>query len=313
MELKIITPEDRFLKLIEFNYEELKQELSLRLEKYKGLTYTEDEIKLAKTDRATLNKFKDAIETKRKEVKNICLEPYNAFEARIKELVGLVETPIGEIDKQVKGFEETQKQEKKKAIETFFDEKVGDLKEILPFAKLWNPKWLNATPVLSKVKEEISSELDRVNQDLGIIESLNSKFDSEMKRKYFENLVLNEAFAVKTNLEDLEKAGEERKAKQELARKEAEERRSKEELARKELEEQKVKEESERREVVVPHIRQVVKAPEEFAVIEEVIEVPEIEAEPELSEIAFKMWVTEEQRQELRNWIIKNKIKVERV
>jgi len=49
MELKIYNPseENGFLKAIEWNYEELKAELSQKLEDYKGLVYTEEQIKEA--------------------------------------------------------------------------------------------------------------------------------------------------------------------------------------------------------------------------------------------------------------------------
>ena len=70
MELVIYTPtEDQFIKEISFNAEEIKAELAQRLEKYNGLVYNEANIKDAKADRANLNKFKNAIEDKRKEMK----------------------------------------------------------------------------------------------------------------------------------------------------------------------------------------------------------------------------------------------------
>ena len=80
MELKIYNPsEDGFIKPIEWNYEELKAELSQKLEQYKGLVYTEDQIKEAKADRAKLNALATAIDGKRKELKKQCLQPYEQF------------------------------------------------------------------------------------------------------------------------------------------------------------------------------------------------------------------------------------------
>ena len=107
MEFKLINPasENGFIQAIEFNFDELKTELSTRLEKYNNLTYTEETIKQAKDDRAGLNKFKEAIETRRKEIKNLCLKPYNDFEAKVKELTGLIDQPILAIDSQIKNFD----------------------------------------------------------------------------------------------------------------------------------------------------------------------------------------------------------------
>ena len=92
MELKIYNPseENGFLKAIEWNYEELKTELSQKLEDYKGLVYTEEQMKEAKADRAKLNTLATAIDSKRKEIKKQCLQPYEAFEAQIKDLLAVM-------------------------------------------------------------------------------------------------------------------------------------------------------------------------------------------------------------------------------
>ena len=76
-------------KTIDFNFEDLKTELGRSLSYYNGLVVTEDDIKSAKDDRAKLNKLREALENKRKEVKKECMAPYTDFENKVKELVGL--------------------------------------------------------------------------------------------------------------------------------------------------------------------------------------------------------------------------------
>ena len=80
-------------KTIDFNFEELKGQLAESLALYTGLVVTEDGIKGAKEDRAKLNKLREALENKRKEVKRECMAPYTDFEAKVKELVGLIDQP----------------------------------------------------------------------------------------------------------------------------------------------------------------------------------------------------------------------------
>ncbi len=117
MELKIYSPtEDGFIKAIEWNHEELKAELAERMQEYSTVVYGADQIKEAKADRAKLNKFLKALEDKRKEVKKQVMEPYDKFEAQMKELTGLVSAAIASIDGQVKGYEEQQQEEKKTAM-----------------------------------------------------------------------------------------------------------------------------------------------------------------------------------------------------
>ena len=102
MELKIYNPqEEGFLKEIDWNYEELKIEIQGKANDYMNLVYTADQVKDAKKDRANLNKFVEALESKRKEIKKQITEPYSAFEKQEKELVGIVNKAIANIDTQI--------------------------------------------------------------------------------------------------------------------------------------------------------------------------------------------------------------------
>ena len=69
MELKV--KEFTFPEIIEFNFDDLKNEITEKVSYYANLVYTDDQIKEAKADRAKLNKFVSALEDKRKEVKTI--------------------------------------------------------------------------------------------------------------------------------------------------------------------------------------------------------------------------------------------------
>ena len=108
MELQIYSPtQDGFIKEITWNHEDIKREISERVKHYTNLLYTDEQIKLAKTDRANLRKFVDALETKRKEIKKQCLAPYEDFEKQMKEIVSIVnEIKYGEVEEdntQLKG------------------------------------------------------------------------------------------------------------------------------------------------------------------------------------------------------------------
>ena len=69
------------------NFEEIKAWLAERLEGYKNLVYNENSLKLAKADKAELNRLKRALDERRKEIKKLYMEPYLAIEAQIKELL----------------------------------------------------------------------------------------------------------------------------------------------------------------------------------------------------------------------------------
>lgn len=214
MEFKLINPtEDKgFIQSIEFNFEELKTELTERLEKYQNLTFTEETIKDAKETRAGLNKFKEAIETRRKEIKSLCMKPYNDFEAKIKELTGLIDKPILEIDTQLKNFEETRKTAKNQDIVDFYNSAIGDLANILPLERIFNTKWLNSTYKMANIESEIVETIGKVNGDLNVINDLKLDPDMELqvKDKYIQTLDFSLAMAEKTRLENLKIALKER-------------------------------------------------------------------------------------------------------
>lgn len=210
MEFKLINPknENGFIQAIEFNFEELKAELSTKLENYNNLTYTEETIKTAKEDRAGLNKFKEAIETRRKEIKNLYLKPYNEFEAKVKELTALIDKPILAIDTQIKNFDNQRIEAKRIDITDFYNSVIEDMAEILPLEKIFNPKWLNATFKMSNIEKEIVETIGKVNGNLNVIDDL--KLDPELalqvKDKYLTTLDFGLAMAEKTRLENLKNA-----------------------------------------------------------------------------------------------------------
>lgn len=210
MEFKLINPESEngFIQAIEFNFDELKTELSTRLEKYNNLTYTEETVKNAKEDRAGLNKFKEAIETRRKEIKALCMKPYNDFEAKVKELTSLIDKPILAIDTQIKNFDNQRMEAKRVDITDFYNSAIGDLVEILPLDKIFNTKWLNSTYKMTNIEKEIVETIGKVKGNLNIIDDL--KLDPDLalqvKDKYLTTLDFGLAMAEKTRLENLKTA-----------------------------------------------------------------------------------------------------------
>jgi hypothetical protein len=210
MEFKLINPkeENGFLSAIEFNFEELKTELTNRLEKYQNLTYTEETVKNAKEDRAGLNKFKEAIETRRKEIKKLCLKPYEDFEAKVKVLTKLIDEPIAAIDTQIKNFDNQRIAAKRQDITDFYNSVIGDLSNILPLDRIFNTKWLNVTTKMSAIEKEIIETIGKVNGNLAVIKDLGLEQDLELqvKDKYLQTLDFGLAMAEKTRLENLKTA-----------------------------------------------------------------------------------------------------------
>ena len=217
MELKIYNPsEDGFMKAIEWNYDELKAELVKKLEYYKGLVYTEEQIKEAKADRAKLNALATAIDGKRKEVKKKCLQPYEQFEAQIKDLLAVIKEPVALIDSQIKGYEEEKKQKKLEEVKALFEklkDAAGEEFEFVSFEQIFEDKFLNASLSLKMVETVISNKFNSIKCNLKTIADL-KEYSFEATEVYKETLNLNEALEKAKYMVDIaekKKAEEERK------------------------------------------------------------------------------------------------------
>jgi hypothetical protein len=95
MDFKLITPkESEFIRAITFNKGEIEEYVKTRISKYEGRFYEEGQIKEAKADRADLNKFKEAMETRRKEIKAQHMLPYEKFAEDVAEIVASLNKPL---------------------------------------------------------------------------------------------------------------------------------------------------------------------------------------------------------------------------
>lgn len=222
MELKIYNPqEDGFLQSIDWNFEDLKAEIAQKSNEYMNLVYSDDQIKEAKKDRASLNKLISALEAKRKEIKKQVMIPYEDFEKKEKELVGIIRQAVDNIDSQIKGYEEGLRQEKLKKVKEIYKEAIGDLDRTVPLERIFKDSWLNASTTLKSIKEEIAAIYAKVDADLKVINKESSTYSYEMKEEYLKTFDLSAAMAKK---QELEETARKKALFEEQKQKEAEER-----------------------------------------------------------------------------------------
>ena len=292
MELRILSPmEDGFVKKIEWNNEELKEAISAKVQDYKGLQYTEETIKEAKKDKATLNKLREAIETERKRIKKQCMAPYELFEKQVKEVLAIIDEPIQLIDSQIKEVEQRRLEKKQKVLE-IYEENIGNLKVILPFAKVFKNEYLNVSKSLKSITEEITALISKVNQDMDVIEELDTKYELQVKDMYVKTLDLSMALRENARLEEVERKLAERRAQQERERAEAEKRAAEEAQKRAEVQQQiaeSIPEESDKREIV--------EEPQQ-----------ETTPNPQTVTLEFRVTATPEQLQKLKEFLKANNI-----
>ena len=215
-----------FLKEISWNKEEFRKKVSEIAARYDGLTYTEDQIKAAKADRASLNAMKKAISDRRIEVKNAVMTPYTKFETEVKEIVELIDEPIGMIDRQIKEYEARVKQEKKQKLQAHFSETVGDMAEILRFDMIYDSRWLNTSVSYKKACEEMDDKIGWFRRDMHTIETMCAdKYQSIAKDSYMKNMDISKALEEANRIMELDRKREDaRQIREEKLKRAAEER-----------------------------------------------------------------------------------------
>lgn len=203
MEFQIITDLSTLPKAIDFNFEAMKEELDAKLEHYRSLVVTEDGIKGAKEDRAALNNLSKAIDARRKEIKKQCLAPYEAFEAKCKELTGMIDKASRSIDQQVKAFEDQEKAQKRQQLEEAWAFVADGLTEVISFSKVFNPKWLNKSTKIDAASLEMEARVSSIRKDIEAIRSMHLSNEVPALAKYYETLDLSAAIEENLRLQKL--------------------------------------------------------------------------------------------------------------
>lgn len=221
MELKIYSPQEAgFVQKIDWNFNELKKEITTASQEYAASVYTDETIMDAKKDRAKLRKFIDAMNSERTRIRKKLLEPDEVFGAQIKELSGIIEKAIINIDDQVKDYERRQREEKTAKVRDFYEENINDLIDILPFEKVFRPEYANSSTTMKSIKEEILALIQKVDEGLAIINEVDSPYAGEMKEIFLQTYDIGKAMAERNRLEAAAQKRKEYEAEQ--ARKKAE-------------------------------------------------------------------------------------------
>lgn len=227
MELKI--NEITIPEAIQFNYEELKQELTEKVGMYETMVYTNDQIKEAKADKANLNKLKKALNDERIRREREYMQPFNDFKQKINEIISIIDKPVAVIDKQVKAFDEKKRQEKMEAIKKLYEE--SEHPEWLKLEQIFNERWLLASVSMRQVQDGMEGWFNEIKQSLDTLSNL-ADFAFEATEVYKSTLDINKALNEGKRLLEIQK----RKEEHERLQKEVEERAKAEAEAKKQAE-----------------------------------------------------------------------------
>lgn len=215
MELKV--KEFTLPEAIDFNFEELKQELKERMQYYENAVFTEDQTAAAKKDLALLRKFNKALSDERIRIKKQILKPYEDFEAKIKVLDGIVSKSINNIDGQLKSYEKQRREKKLEEILQLFNE-LETPKWLQP-QMIFKDRWLNATVKMSAIEKEINAVLEQIDKDMATLADL-PEYAFEAAEEYKQSLNLSNAIQAAQRVKEtaLKKAAAEQAAAEQAAK-----------------------------------------------------------------------------------------------
>lgn len=271
---------------ISWNWEQLKAEIAERMEPYQSVLVTADGVTAAKKDLANLRKLESTLEDQRKAIKKECEKPYKEFEARMKEITGIIHLGIDNINTQVKAFEDAEVKEKQSQIEKFYAITAGELAEHISLDKLWNPKWLNRTYKMAQVETDISDRLNGIRDDLETIRKMDSPFSIELVQRYYLTLSIADVIQHNTTLETARKRAEEAAERIRQA------------------EQAKAQAPAEQPNPDVEEVEELDPVVDEVDFEETVLETPN-----PLQQIDFRVWVNYAQKVALRDFLVRNGIR----
>lgn len=200
---------------IETNFEAVKAWLTEELAPYASMVVTPEAIGDAKRTRASIRKVKDSIESQRKAIKKLWNKPYEEYEAKCKELTGIVDNAVTNIDGQIKEMENAEKEAKRQRLSEFFDDNSYDVADFITFDDIFDSKWLNATFAETDAANAIVAKIEETRDGLDAIRGMESPYEAAMLSEFAKSHSLAKAMAEGKRLESIQRAEEERRKREE--------------------------------------------------------------------------------------------------
>ena len=186
---------------IEFNFDELKTQIAEKAEQYANIVYTEENIKVAKADRADLNRLKKALNDERIRRQKEYMKPFDDFKTKIDEIISIIDKPVQKIDENIKYYESILQDQKRQNIEEMFKDML--FPEWMTVEQIWNPKWLNASTSMASIETELLNQKNDIIRNCQTLATL-PNYSHEAVLFYQKTLDVSGALAKVTELADIE-------------------------------------------------------------------------------------------------------------
>lgn len=199
--------------IVRTNAKELLKAIEPQLKKF-DYVVTDDNIKDAKTDRASLNNLVKTIQSERKKIEDEVFGEWKKEKADIMQLEKRLSFTADNLDKGIKELEEKDKELKKKQIEEFW----YTLTKKYPFELVFEKKMLNKTVTAKSIEDHLKKVLAKAMDGEKVMETFLPKdqFQAEqVKDVYYRTMDLAQAKAKADELARISQQVEVLKAEEE--------------------------------------------------------------------------------------------------
>lgn len=179
--------------IVRTNAKELLQAIEPQLKKF-DYVVTDDTLKDAKTDRASLNNLVKTIQSERKKIEDEVFGEWKKEKADIMALEKRLSASAEKLDAGIKQLEEKDKELKKKQIEEFW----YTLTKKYPFELVFEKKMLNKTVTVKQIEDHLKKVLAKAIEGEHMMETFlpQDKFQAEqIKDIYYRTMDLAQAKA----------------------------------------------------------------------------------------------------------------------
>lgn len=199
--------------IVRTNAKELLKAIEPQLKKF-DYVVTDENIKDAKTDRASLNNLVKTIQSERKKIEDEVFGEWKKEKADIMQLEKRLSFTADNLDKGIKELEEKDKELKKKQIEEFW----YTLTKKYPFELVFEKKMLNKTVTAKSIEDHLKKVLAKAMDGEKVMETFLPKdqFQAEqVKDVYYRTMDLAKAKAKADELARISQQVEVLKAEEE--------------------------------------------------------------------------------------------------
>lgn len=218
--------------IIETNLDDVEKAVNESLKKYKGLVIQESDIPDMKKAKANMNSLSTEINKWRIQKEKEFMEPFQEKKDQCNRIVSTIKETSGEIDKQLKAYDQKEKEAKAAKIKEYWNEiKPKELE--ISLDQVWDDRYLLKGYTEKKWKKELDEKSANISKDLNAITNMimsNKEQGSFVAEEYRKSLDLgsaltkwNEHMEEQQRLLQMQAEAKARREQQEAARKAAEE------------------------------------------------------------------------------------------